>query len=90
MGFNLARTKNILILKMIYTNKQCSRVSCEAQSGFAAFGKGVQVISSHRTNFLTNLAKWCTCHLMMISSQSWIEVTKGKALLTPRHLLNAF
>ncbi len=51
-------------------------------TSFAAFGKGVQVISWHRTNFPTNLAKWCTCHLIMISSQSWIEVTKGKALFT--------
>ncbi len=29
----------------MYTTRQGSRVSCLAQTGFAAFGKGVQLIS---------------------------------------------
>ncbi len=68
--------------KVIYTNlnlacttRQGSRVSCLAQTGFAAFGKGVQLISGSpyaetelfRT-FPINLAKRYTCHLMMISN----------------------
>ncbi len=30
---------------LTYTTRQGSRVSCEAQTGFAAFGKRVQLIS---------------------------------------------
>ncbi len=32
-------------LDLTYTTRQGSRVSCVAQTGFAAFGKGVQLIS---------------------------------------------
>ncbi len=32
-------------LYLTYTTRQGSRVSCVAQTGFAAFGKGVQLIS---------------------------------------------
>ncbi len=53
--------------------RQGSRVSCLAQTGFAAFGKGVQLISGSpyaqtEQIFLINLAKRYTCHLMMISN----------------------
>ncbi len=36
---------NIHKLDLTYTTRQGSRVSCVAQVGFAAFGKGVQLIS---------------------------------------------
>ncbi len=39
-----------------------------AETGFAAFGKGVQLISG--TTFPTNIAKRYTCHLMMTSNHS--------------------
>ncbi len=32
-------------LNLAYTTRQGSRVSCLVQTGFAAFGKGVQLIS---------------------------------------------
>ncbi len=52
-----------------YTTNQSSQVGCLAQTGFAAFVKGVQLISgSHlaETDQLspTNLPKWYTCHLI--------------------------
>ncbi len=31
-------------LNLMYTTRQGSRVSCLAQTGFAAYGKGVQLI----------------------------------------------
>ncbi len=34
------------IWNLIYTSKEGSHVSCLAQTGFAAFGKGVQLISA--------------------------------------------
>ncbi len=37
--------KSIHKLDLTYTTRQGSRVSCVAQTGFAAFGKGVQLIS---------------------------------------------
>ncbi len=56
---------------LTYTTRQGSRVSCLAQTGFAAFGKGVQLIRGsplcwNRTTFPTYLSKRYTCHLMMI------------------------
>ncbi len=36
---------NLQSLELTYTTRQGSRVSCVAQTGFAAFGKEVQLIS---------------------------------------------
>ncbi len=54
---------------LTYTTKQGSRVGCLTQTGFAAFGKGVQLISGPPKMKPTNLVKWYTCHFMMISRQ---------------------
>ncbi len=56
--------------------KQNNQVNCLAQTGFAAFGKGVQLITEfsyaeNQTTFPTNIAKWYTYHVAMISNQSW-------------------
>ncbi len=79
---------------LTYTTRQGSRVSCLAQTAFAAFGKGVQLISGSsyaETEQLSeiNLAKRYTCHLMMISNSLDLGGC-GKTLLTPRHSLNGF
>ncbi len=37
----LSRVAGLRALPLYYTTKQCSRVSWLAQTGFAAFGKGV-------------------------------------------------
>ncbi len=55
---------------LTYTTRQCSRVSCLAQTGFAAFGKGVQhfsglpYVETEQLSRLTSLSgtlatSWC-------------------------------
>ncbi len=62
---------------------QGSRVNCLAQTGLAAFSKGVQFISVLKSTNVTDLlAKRYTCHLIVISNHIWAQVTDWEALLT--------
>ncbi len=56
-------------LTLAYTRTQGSRVSCLAQTGFAAFGKGVQLISGSPYAETEQLAR--------LSSPSGILATSG-------------
>ncbi len=52
-----------------------------------AFAKEVQLfrrftVCRNWKSSMANLAKWYTCHLIMISNQSWVQATEGTTLLT--------
>ncbi len=44
----------------------------------------------NRKTSLTSLVMSYTCHMLMISNQSWDQSAEGKALLVPRYSLNTF
>ncbi len=67
---------------MTYTTRQGSGVSCLAQTGFAAFGKGVQLISGLRFEFgfmkgagLLQLPRGAQCVLTLRLPRCMVQFT---------------